>query len=84
MVHQPWGGSSGDATAIRIYSAHMTLTRNLLADVIAKHTRQPLDKVHQIMERDSYMVPEEARELGIIDEVVTTRPPPTTVGATPM
>jgi ATP-dependent Clp protease protease subunit len=75
MVHQPSGGAQGQATDIEIQAREILSLRKRLNDIYVHHTGQPLEKVEQALERDKFMSPEEAKTFGIIDEVVTSRPP---------
>ncbi|RAL22551.1 ATP-dependent Clp endopeptidase proteolytic subunit ClpP [Thermoflavimicrobium daqui] len=70
MIHQPWGGCKGQATDIEIQTKRMLQTKELLQQLTAKHTGQPLEKVAQDMERDFFMSAEEAKEYGLIDSVL--------------
>ncbi len=73
MVHQPLGGVQGQATDIEIHAREILRMKNTLNDILVKHTGQPLDKVSEDTERDRFMTPEEAKEYGLIDEVITSR-----------
>ena len=75
MVHQPSGGYEGQATDIEIHAREIIKTRARLNEIYAKHTGQPLNAIEDAMERDKFMSPEEAKEFGLIDHVVTNRPP---------
>lgn len=72
LIHQPLGGVQGQATDIDIHAREILRTRRTMNELLAKHTGQPLEKVKQDTERDKFMSAEEAREYGIIDEVITT------------
>ena len=74
MVHQPSGGFQGQATDIEIHAREILAVRQRLNEIYAQHTGQDLDKIEDAMERDRFMVPEEALEFGLIDEVVSERP----------
>ncbi len=76
MMHQPSGGFQGQATDIGIQAQEILNLRSRLNDVYARHTGQPLSKIEENVERDTFMSPEAAKEFGLIDEVVTSRPPP--------
>ena len=76
MVHQPSGGFSGQATDIEIQSKEILNLRARLNDIYVKHTGQKLDVIEQNMERDKFMSPGEAKEFGVIDEIVESRPMP--------
>jgi ATP-dependent Clp protease protease subunit len=74
MIHQPSGGAQGQATDIEIVAREILRTRSRLNDLYVKHTGQKLDKIEAAMERDNYMLPEEAKDFGLIDQVVEQRP----------
>ncbi|MHB2026249.1 MAG: ATP-dependent Clp protease proteolytic subunit [Elusimicrobiota bacterium] len=72
MIHQPLvGGISGQATDIVLEAKEMAKTREVLEQIMAKHTGQPIEKITRDMERNYYMSAEEAKAYGIIDEVIT-------------
>ncbi len=74
LIHQPWAGNiQGQATEIQIHAKEILRTRTLLNKILAKHTGQPLEKVERDTERDFYMTAEEAKEYGLIDEILVTR-----------
>ncbi|MDJ0683370.1 MAG: ATP-dependent Clp endopeptidase proteolytic subunit ClpP [Alphaproteobacteria bacterium] len=73
MIHQPSGGAQGQATDIEIHAKEILRTRERLNQVYADHTGQKLKVIEEAMERDRFMSPEEARDFGLIDEVVTSR-----------
>ena len=75
MIHQPSGGYQGQATDIEIHAREILATRGRLNELYAKHTGQPVEKVADAMERDKFMNPDEAKEFGLIDNVVESRPP---------
>ena len=70
MLHQPYGGISGQAEDIRIQAEEVLRDKRNLAKILAKHTGQDADKIIEETERDRYMSIEEAKEYGIIDEVL--------------
>ncbi|MBU0766215.1 ATP-dependent Clp endopeptidase proteolytic subunit ClpP [Patescibacteria group bacterium] len=70
MIHQPLGGTEGQATDIAIHAEHIIKTKDLLNKMIAKHTGQKLEKVIQDTERDNFMSADEAQKYGLIDKVV--------------
>ena len=74
MVHQPSGGAQGQAADIEIHAREILKTRQRLNEIYSRHTGQPIDVVERALERDRFMSPEEAKEFGIIDEVVVNRP----------
>ncbi len=75
MVHQPSGGAQGQATDIEIQAREILSLRKRLNDIYVHHTGQDLDTIERAVERDKFMSPDEAKAFGLIDEVVTTRPP---------
>lgn len=74
MVHQPSGGAQGQATDIEIQAREILYTRKLLNNIYVKHTGQPVEAIERKLERDTYMSAEEARDFGLVDEVVDSRP----------
>ena len=75
MMHQPSGGVQGQATDIEIQAREILLLRSRLNEIYAKHTGQEVEVIANAVERDYFMSPDEAKEFGLIDEVVTSRPP---------
>ncbi len=75
MVHQPSGGAQGQATDIEIQAREILALRARLNNIYVQHTGQPLDVIEKALERDKFMTATEAKEFGLIDEVVTSRPP---------
>ncbi|MDC0344631.1 ATP-dependent Clp protease proteolytic subunit [Alphaproteobacteria bacterium] len=73
MVHQPHGGAQGQATDIEIQAKEIINTRKRLYGIYAETTGQPLKKVEDMMERDTFFDPEEAKKAGLIDEVIAYR-----------
>jgi len=76
MVHQPSGGYQGQATDIMIHARHTERLKRRLNEIYVKHTGQDLDKVEEALERDNFMTPSEAKEWGLIDEIVESREKP--------
>jgi ATP-dependent Clp protease, protease subunit len=74
MVHQPSGGAQGQATDIEIQAREILSLRARLNSIYVKHTNQSLDVIERAVERDRFMSPDEAREFGLVDEVVASRP----------
>jgi ATP-dependent Clp protease, protease subunit len=74
MIHQPSGGYQGQATDIEIHAKEILRTRDRLNQIYVRHTGQDIKIIEQAMDRDRYMTPEEAKEFGLIDEVVKDRP----------
>lgn len=69
MIHQPWGGAQGQATDIEITAKHILATRDRLNKILAKNTGQDLAKIEKDVERDYFMMAEEAKKYGIVDQV---------------
>ncbi len=76
MIHQPWGGVRGQATDIDIQARELLKIRERLNEILAHHIGVPLEQIAKDTDRDYYMSGEEAREYGIVDQVVKHRPPP--------
>jgi ATP-dependent Clp protease protease subunit len=70
MIHQPSGGAQGVATDMEINLREMLKLKNELYEIIAKHSKQTVEKVYQDSERDYWMIADEAKEYGMIDEVL--------------
>jgi len=73
MVHQPSGGFQGQATDIMIHAQETQKLKNRLNEIYVRHTGQSLKKVEAALERDNFMSPEEAKEWGLIDEILDSR-----------
>lgn len=73
LIHQPLGGAQGQATDIDIQAKEILRLREELTAILAKHTGQTMEKLHEDTERDFYMTGEQARDYGIIDEVIEKR-----------
>jgi ATP-dependent Clp protease protease subunit len=74
MMHQPSGGFQGQATDIEIHAKEILSLRQRLNDIYAKHSGLEIKQIEDMIERDKFLAPEEAKALGLIDEVVTSRP----------
>lgn len=81
MVHQPSGGFQGQATDIEIHAREILTLRARLNQIYVRHTGQDIGAIEDAMERDKFLSPEEAKEFGLIDEVVASRPVPEAVAA---
>ena len=75
MVHQPSGGYQGQATDIMIHARYTEKLKNRLNQIYVKHTGQDIKTVEDALERDNFMSSEEAKDWGLIDEIVTSRGP---------
>ncbi len=73
LIHQPMGGAYGQATDIRIRADEIVRIRKEINNILALHTGQPIEKIEIDTERDFYMTSEQAKEYGLIDEIVTNR-----------
>ena len=73
MIHQPLGGAKGQATEIQIAAEHILRTRKKLNEMLAANTGKSYDEIARDTERDNYMTAEEAKEYGLIDNVITSR-----------
>jgi ATP-dependent Clp protease protease subunit len=73
MVHQPWGGAQGQATDVEIHAREILRLRELLNEIMAGNTGQPLTKIQQDTERDYFMSSAQAKDYGIIDLIMSRR-----------
>jgi len=73
MIHQPMGGVQGQAIDIKIHADEIMNIRKLLNEILSKHTGQPIEKIERDTDRSFFMSPYDAKEYGLIDEVITTR-----------
>ena len=69
MVHQPHGGTQGQATDIQIQAKEILRIKSITNEILARHTGQPIDRIDRDTDRDFYMSAQEAREYGIIDSI---------------
>lgn len=74
MIHQPSGGIQGQATDINIHATEILLMKKRLNELYSKHTGIDVQKIEDMMERDRFLSPEQALELGLIDNVLNTPP----------
>jgi len=74
MIHQPLGGASGSATDIEIHAKEILKIRELLNEILARHTGKTLEDIRQDTDRDKFMTAKEAMKYGIIDEVRSESP----------
>ncbi|MEL7370572.1 MAG: ATP-dependent Clp endopeptidase proteolytic subunit ClpP [Myxococcota bacterium] len=73
MLHQPYGGTRGQASDIEIQAREIQRTRDVLNQVLVSHTGQPLDRISRDTDRDFYMTAAEAKDYGLIDDVVVNK-----------
>jgi len=76
MIHQPSGGAQGQATDIEIQAREILSTRARLNQMYADHTGKSIEVIEQAMERDKFFTPQEAKDFGLIDDVLEKRPTP--------
>ncbi len=74
MIHQPYGGVTGQAEDIRLQAEQIIKSKNILTGIIARHTGQDIERVRADSERDKYFSAEEAKAYGLVDEVLTEPP----------
>jgi ATP-dependent Clp protease, protease subunit len=73
LLHQPWGQAGGQATDVELAAKEILRMREMLDELLARHTGQAVEKIHRDTDRDFVMDAEEARAYGIIDEVISSR-----------
>jgi len=73
LIHQPLGGFQGQATDVDIQAREILRLREELNEIMAKHTGQPIDRINRDTERDFYMSGQQAKEYGLVDDVITQR-----------
>jgi len=74
MVHQPSGGYQGQAADIILHAQEIMDLKRRLNEIYVAHTGQPLKKIEEALERDTFMAPEAAKDFGLIDKVIDKRP----------
>ena len=74
MIHQPSAGYQGQATDIEIHAKEILAIKNRLNKIYSKHTKKSESEIKKALERDNFMTPDEAKDFGLIDEVVEKRP----------
>ena len=75
MIHQPWGGITGQAADIQIQAEEVLKAKRLMNELLAKHTGRDVKLIEQETERDRYLSPVEARDYGIVDEILEIAKP---------
>lgn len=73
LIHQPSGGMQGQATDVRIHAEELIRIRELTSQILAKHTGQDMEQIERDVERDRYLSAVQAKEYGLIDEVIAHR-----------
>ncbi|MCA9186399.1 MAG: ATP-dependent Clp protease proteolytic subunit [Pirellulaceae bacterium] len=74
MIHQPYGGVGGQVSDIEIQAEEILKTRDVLNQILAQHTGQPVERIAKDTDRDFYMHAEQAKEYGLVDEILTKPP----------
>ena len=74
MIHQPLGGAQGQASDIKIQAEHIIRTKHRLNSILAENSGKPYEQVEKDTDRDNYLSAEEAKEYGLIDQVIDKRP----------
>ena len=74
MVHQPSGGFQGQATDIMLHAQEILNLKKRLNEIYVKHTGQPIKKIEDALERDTFLTPDSAKDFGLIDKVIDKRP----------
>jgi ATP-dependent Clp protease protease subunit len=74
MIHQPLGGMQGQASDIEIHARDILKTRTLLNKILAERTGQPLERIERDTERDYFLSADEAKDYGLVDQVIAKRP----------
>jgi len=73
LIHQPSGGFQGQASDIEIHANHIMRLKQRLNSILANHTGQPIERIKEDTDRDNFMTAEEAKEYGLIDEIIDSR-----------
>ncbi len=73
MIHQPWGGVTGQASDIKIQAEEILKAKKMLNELLAKHTGRTTAQIEKETERDRYLTPQEAMEYGLVDEIVASQ-----------
>ncbi|HHT01624.1 MAG TPA: ATP-dependent Clp endopeptidase proteolytic subunit ClpP [Firmicutes bacterium] len=76
MIHQPAGGTQGRAADVQIYAKEILKLKEIANEILAFHTGQPLERIEKDTDRDFFMSPEEAKEYGLIDDILKPREGP--------
>ena len=77
MIHQPWGGVSGQVSDIEIQAQQILQDRDTLNQVLAEHTGKSVEQIAKDTDRDYYLTAQEAKEYGLVDEILTSQKPKT-------
>jgi len=74
MIHQPLGGTQGQAADVEIYAKEILSTRDRLNQILVKHTGQPIERIDKDTDRNYFLSAQEAKDYGLVDEVIDKRP----------
>jgi ATP-dependent Clp protease protease subunit len=74
MLHQPYGGASGQVSDIEIQAREILRNREMLNEILAKHTSQSIERIAKDTDRDFFLSAAEAKEYGLVDEILTKPP----------
>ena len=74
MLHQPWGGVYGQAADVQIQAEEIIKNKRVLNEILAQHTGQPMEKIQKQTERDYFLSAQEAKDFGLIDEILQEAP----------
>ena len=74
LIHQPWGGVTGQAADIQIQAEEILKAKRMLNEIFAQHTSRTVEQIEAETERDRYLTPAEAKEYGIVDEILVAAP----------
>ncbi len=77
MIHQPWGAVGGQVSDIQIHAEEILRMRRMLNEILAHHTGQPIERIERDTERDRFLTAQEAKEYGIVDDVLEKKKPDT-------
>ncbi len=72
MLHQPWGGAQGTAADIEIHAEEILKLKKAINEIFSLHTGKPVEQIEKDSDRDKFLSPEEAREYGLVDEVIAS------------
>ena len=72
MIHQPLGGAQGQATDIKIHADHIVFIRKRMNEMLASFTGKPVEEVEADTERDNFLTADQAKEYGLVDEVIAS------------
>jgi len=73
MIHQPLGGTQGQATDIEIYTKEMLKMKDQLNQILSKHTGRPMEQIEKDTDRNYFMSAAECKEYGLVDEIIDKR-----------